>query len=182
MYIPNEGSGCRCIYGRAVTNLIVCPMQPKKVYTVGVLSDTHGYLPKRVVNAFRGVDFIIHAGDIDRQQVLNDLSAIAPVRAVRGNMDIGVWAFSLPKTQMIHRGGVSLYVVHDLGQFDINPSQIRVDGVIYGHSHQYSLVDRNGIRFINPGSPTRPRDGSASSVAILEIRDHVLETKIVLFE
>ena len=88
---------------------------------VGVISDTHGYLPEGVADAFDRVERIIHAGDIDHPRVLDQLREIAPVTAVRGNMDSGAWAERLPRFDMIEMGGIRLYVLHIVERLDIDP-------------------------------------------------------------
>jgi uncharacterized protein len=136
---------------------------------VGVISDTHGYLPEGVVAAFDGVERIIHAGDIDHPQVLDLLGKLAPVTAVRGNMDSGAWAERLPSHDMIQVGSIHLYVLHIMERLDIDPASAGVRVIISGHSHQPVNQVQGGVLFFNPGSACFPRHGAPPSVGILEI-------------
>ena len=150
--------------------------QIKDVLVAGVISDTHGRLRPEVFKAFEGVDLIIHAGDIGSAEVLEDLQAIAPVRAVRGNMD-GGWAYRLPATEVIEIGEVLLYVVHDSHQLDLDPAAAGFGAVINGHTHQPSIGWQDGVLFLNPGSAAP--FGSRGTVALLGILRTSLVPKLV---
>jgi putative phosphoesterase len=119
---------------------------------VGVLSDTHGLLRPEARAFLLGCDHIIHGGDIGTAQVLEEIAAIAPVTAVRGNIDRGDWAQELPETELIRLGNVFAYVIHDLSELDIEPAAAEVSLIISGHSHIPKIQDRDGIVFLNPGS------------------------------
>ncbi len=119
---------------------------------IGVISDTHGLLRPEAIAALRGSQYIIHAGDVGAPEILEKLSAIAPVTAVRGNIDKAAWARELPETQVLEAGGVSIYVLHDLMQLDLKPEAARFDVVISGHSHIPKQEMRNGVLYFNPGS------------------------------
>lgn len=138
---------------------------------IGVLSDTHGSLSAKTRAVLGGVDVIIHAGDLDTPAVLAELENVAPVIAVRGNMDAGRWATQLPPADMVSLGGLDLYIVHNLNALDLDPAAAGVRVVISGHTHQAAAVQSNGILFLNPGSPTAPRYGADASVAMLQV-DH----------
>ncbi len=103
---------------------------------LGVISDTHGLLRKEAVEALRGADRILHAGDIGAPEILETLAQIAPVIAIRGNVDTESWAQGLPETEVVEIGGVSIYMLHDLGKLDLKPEAAGIGVVIYGHSHQ----------------------------------------------
>jgi putative phosphoesterase len=119
--------------------------------TIGVISDTHGLLRPQALAALAGCDPIIHAGDIGSPAVLARLGALAPVHAVRGNVDHGAWSATLPVTQRIEIDGFRIYVLHILAE--LNPQAAdNVDAVIYGHSHQPKIETTNGTLFFNPGS------------------------------
>jgi hypothetical protein len=122
------------------------------VITIGVISDTHGLLRPEAVATLLGVSHIIHAGDIGGLEVLEELRALAPVTAVRGNNDRGPWAETLPETALIELGGLSLYVLHDLGRLDLDPRAAGVSIVVSGHSHKPLHDIRDGVLFFNPGS------------------------------
>lgn len=145
---------------------------------IGVISDTHGYLPKGVVDAFDRVERIIHAGDIDHPQVLDQLRGIAPVTAVRGNMDSGAWAERLPRYDMIQVGGIHLYVLHIVERLDIDPASAGVRVVITGHSHRPMNEEQGGVLFFNPGSACFPRHGTPPSVGIIEIANSHVQGRI----
>ena len=121
-------------------------------YDVGVISDTHGLLRPEAVAALRGVDRIVHAGDIGSAEILDALAAIAPVTAVRGNNDHGPWAEKLALTESLELGRVSIYVIHDLKELDLDPRAAGHSVVIAGHSHRPLSQTRDGVLFFNPGS------------------------------
>jgi uncharacterized protein len=119
---------------------------------VGVISDTHGKLRQEAVEALRGVDRILHAGDVGDPQILEALARIAPVTAIRGNVDIQPWAQSLPETELMEIAGMSIYMLHDLSKLDLKPKAAGIAAVIYGHSHQPKMEEKNGVLYFNPGS------------------------------
>lgn len=119
---------------------------------IGVISDTHGLLRPEAVEALRGSDHIIHAGDVGSPDVLDELSAIACVTAVRGNVDKGKLASKLPETAVLELGGVSIYVLHDQSQLDLKPKAAGFSAVASGHSHVPKQEMRNGVLYFNPGS------------------------------
>jgi len=119
--------------------------------TIGAISDTHGLLRPQALAALAGCDPIIHAGDVGTPDVLARLGALAPVHAVRGNVDHGAWSANLPVTQRIEIDGFRIYVLHILAELDPEAAD-NVDAVIYGHSHQPKIETKNGTLFFNPGS------------------------------
>lgn len=119
---------------------------------IGVISDTHGLLRPEAVAALRGAEHIIHAGDVGKPEILQQLGEIAPVTAVRGNIDRGTWARKLPETQVVELSGIGIYVLHDLGALDLKPQAAGFKVVISGHSHVPKQELRDGVLFINPGS------------------------------
>lgn len=119
---------------------------------IGLISDTHGLLRPEAIEFLRGCDHIIHAGDIDRPSVLEDLETIAPVTAVRGNNDKGAWASNIPETQLIEFEKRRIYVIHDISMLDVDPQSAGIDVVVYGHSHKPLIEQRNSVLYINPGS------------------------------
>jgi len=134
-----------------------------------LISDTHDVLRPQARDALAGVAHILHAGDICESHVLADLAAIAPVTAVRGNNDRGAWARELQKTMRVELGGVSIYIVHDLAELDIDPGAAGVQAVIYGHSHKPRIEERAGVLYVNPGSAGPRRFSLPVSVGFLEI-------------
>ena len=119
---------------------------------IGVISDTHGLLRPEAVDALRGSRHIIHAGDVGSPDILEKLFQIAPVTAVRGNIDKEAWARILPETEVIELGGISIYVLHDLARLDLKPQAAGFSVVISGHSHRPQQETRDGALFFNPGS------------------------------
>jgi putative phosphoesterase len=119
---------------------------------IGVISDTHGLLRPEAIAALRGSEHIIHAGDVGSPEILEKLSSIAPVTAVRGNVDKGAWARKLPETHILELGGVSVYVLHDLAQLDLKPKAAGFAVVVSGHSHVPKQETREGVLYFNPGS------------------------------
>jgi putative phosphoesterase len=119
---------------------------------IGVISDTHGLLRPEALEALRGAERIIHAGDIGAPEVLAALAQIAPVTAVRGNNDKGAWAAHIPETAVLEAGGTSIYVIHDVNELDLDPSAGGFGVVVAGHSHRPAQDQRGGVLFFNPGS------------------------------
>ncbi len=149
---------------------------------MGVISDTHGLLQPAAIEAFKDTDLIIHAGDVGKADILEDLQAIAPVEAVRGNMDMDDWAHKLPETKLIEVGSVLLYVIHDVYKIDIKPAKAGISAIIHGHTHKPSSIeDHNGVLFLNPGSATQPRFNSPASVALLHVKEKSLVAQFFEF-
>jgi uncharacterized protein len=119
---------------------------------VGVISDTHGQLRREAAEALRGVDRILHAGDVGDPAIFDALAQMAPVNAVRGNVDTEAWARALPETEIVEVSGVSIYILHDLGRLDLKPEAAGIGVVVYGHSHQPRMEEKNGVLYFNPGS------------------------------
>src|SRR4051812_10512509 len=145
---------------------------------IGLISDTHDVLRQEARDALAGVAHILHAGDICGADVLTELSAIAPVTAVRGNNDRGTWARTLQTTQLIELGGCSIYMVHDLSELDIEPRAAGVQAVISGHSHKPRIEERDGVLFVNPGSAGPRRFTLPVSIAFLEIDSGKLSARL----
>jgi len=119
---------------------------------IGVISDTHSLLRPEAVAALRGSDYIIHAGDVGDPTILDTLAKIAPITAVRGNVDHGVWAQKLPTTNVLEIGDVSVYVLHSLQELDLKPETAKFSAVVFGHSHVPEQKKKNGVLYFNPGS------------------------------
>ena len=151
----------------------------KPNYTIGLISDTHGLLRPEVVDSLQGVDRIIHAGDVDKPEVMEALNHIAPVSAVRGNMDKGEWADEFPDTEALEVGEVWLYVIHDLQKLDLDPRAAGFNAVIFGHSHRPFERRENGVLFINPGSAGPQRFSLPISLALLEIENRSVKTRFI---
>jgi putative phosphoesterase len=138
---------------------------------IGVISDTHGLLRPEAVEALQGSQYIIHAGDVGDPTILDRLEEIAPVTAVRGNVDHGNWAKKLPETNILEVEGVSIYVLHILDRFDLKPEAAGFAAVIYGHSHVPKQEVKNGVLYFNPGSAGPKRFSLPISVGRLTIEN-----------
>jgi putative phosphoesterase len=144
-----------------------------------VISDTHGLLRSEAVEALRGADRILHAGDVGDPEILDTLAQIAPVTAVRGNIDTESWAQALPQTEVVEIDGVSIYMLHDLGKLDLKPEAAGIHAVIYGHSHQPKIEMRKGVLYFNPGSAGPRRFQLPVSVGKLRIEDGKIKAELV---
>jgi putative phosphoesterase len=138
---------------------------------VGVISDTHGLLRPEALAALRGSHHIIHAGDVGDPAILEQLADIAPVTAVRGNVDKHAWARKLPGTEVLEIAGVLIYILHDLAKLDLNAKAAGFDIVISGHSHVPTRETRDGVLYFNPGSAGPRRFKLPVTVGILLIGD-----------
>jgi len=152
-------------------------IQKESTTIVGVISDTHGLLRPEVLPAFDGVDLILHAGDIGDAEVLENLKAIAPVFAVRGNNDRESWAESIPETRIVPIGDIRVYMIHDVKVMDNTPS--RCQAVVAGHSHRPLIERREGILFLNPGSAGPRRFKLPICVARLTVRGSAVTAKLI---
>jgi putative phosphoesterase len=153
--------------------------QNKGNAVVGVIADTHGLLPQTAIKALAGVDLIVHAGDIGNAVVLEELQSIAPVVAVRGNMDTAEALKELPETEAIEVGDTLLYVIHDIHGIDIAPSEAGFNAVIFGHLHCPSISHHGEVLFLNPGSVAQPRRNYPASLALLHIQGNSIQAQIV---
>lgn len=121
--------------------------------SLGIISDTHGLVLPDMLRELAGVDMIVHAGDIGKPAVLEELKRIAPVVAVRGNVDRGAWTEVLQETELVELvPGMTLYVLHDIKRLDLDPKKAGVSVVVHGHSHRPSISEKSGVLYLNPGS------------------------------
>jgi putative phosphoesterase len=157
-------------------------MRRRATTTVGVISDTHGLLRPEALAVLQGSDYIIHAGDIDDPRILETLVAIAPLTAVRGNVDHGDWAQKIPATNVLQIDAVSIYVLHNLQELDLKPEAAKFAAVIYGHSHVPKQELKNGVLYFNPGSAGPRRFKLPVSVGRLTIEDRKIDAKILFLE
>ena len=138
---------------------------------IGLISDTHGLLRPEALTALRGSQAIVHAGDVGNPTILDRLKTIAPVYAVRGNVDTAPWAESLRLTETIELAQTSLCLLHDINQLDSNPKSDGVQIVVFGHTHQPASYWRNGVFYLNPGSAGPRRFSLPTTVARLNLLD-----------
>ncbi len=148
-------------------------------HLIGVISDTHGLLRPQAVAALQDVELIVHAGDLGGPEVLAALEAIAPVQAVRGNVDKDGWAQSLPLNRVVEVAGRHLYVLHNLYELDLEPAAAGLAAVIFGHSHQPHSEICQGVHFLNPGSAGPRRFNYPVTLARLRVTDASLTVEFV---
>jgi putative phosphoesterase len=154
-------------------------MGTKPDIRIGLISDTHGLLRPEAIDALRGSDYIVHAGDIGRIQIIEQLSSIAPVTAIRGNIDEGDCAARFHETEVLQVAGVNIYVIHNVQELDLDPATAGLHVVVFGHSHRPEFNERNGVLFINPGSAGPRRFKLPVSVAELTICGVQIQPKLM---
>lgn len=150
--------------------------------TLGIISDTHGWLPPAVAGAFEGVDAIIHAGDVDGPSVLAQLQRIAPVIGIRGNMDHGEWAKTLKPAALATLGGKTFYILHNLSALDLAPEVADIDVVVSGHTHQPEIMKKDGVLYLNPGSAAFPRHGSVAGGLMVRVDGDAIDVRPLTFD
>ena len=148
-------------------------------WTVGIISDTHGLLRPEAIAALQGSDYIIHAGDVGDADILGQLARIAPVTAVRGNVDRERWARELPETNILQVGAAPIYVLHDVNRLDLDPGSAHFAVVVFGHSHRPAQETRKGVLFFNPGAAGPRRFNLPVSVGRLWVAGASLSAEIV---
>jgi putative phosphoesterase len=146
---------------------------------LGVISDTHGLLRREAIDALAGSELIIHAGDVGKSEIIERLREIAPVVAVRGNVDTAPWAEALPGTQVVRVAGRSIIVLHDRSQLVADPVTAGYAAVVFGHSHHALVETRGGVLYLNPGSSGPRRFRFPITVARLRVSIELLEPEIV---
>ena len=146
---------------------------------VGLISDTHGLLRGAALAALRGVEHIVHAGDAGSPEVLERLSQLAPLTAVRGNVDRGAWAERLPATAQVELGGARFHVLHVLDDLDLDPRAAGLAVVVYGHSHRPDCRRKDGVWFVNPGSAGPRRFRLPVTVALAAVESAGIEIAFV---
>lgn len=146
---------------------------------IGVISDTHGLLRPEAAAALAGVSHILHAGDVGEDAILDMLDRIAPVTAIRGNVDTGGRCGALPETQLVELEGKRFYLVHSRDDLDIKPEAAGIDVVLCGHSHRSSVEDYGSVTYLNPGSAGPRRFGLPVTLALVEIENGNLSCRIL---
>jgi putative phosphoesterase len=137
---------------------------------IGVISDTHGHIDNHAIDALIDTDLILHAGDIDGPEILQTLRKVGTVVPVRGNMDHGAWAHDMPREEYVDLGGILVYMIHDLSHISLDPAAADIRIVVSGHTHRPEIMKKDGVLYLNPGSASFPRGGTAASVALVDIR------------
>ena len=148
-------------------------------FSLGVISDTHGLLRPEAVQVIESCDAIIHAGDVGSKEVLSSLEAMTPVHAVRGNVDWEPWTLKMPVNDVVEIAGRFFYVIHILDNIDIDPAAAGIDAVIYGHSHQPDLFEKNGVIYMNPGSAGPRRFTKPVSMGKIKIDENGFYPEII---
>ena len=144
---------------------------------VGLISDTHGLLRPEALDALRGSEAIVHAGDVGDASILDQLGTIAPLTMVRGNIDRGPEAELWPDTAELTVDGLRLFVLHDISALDLDPAAAGYAAVIFGHSHKPSIDRRGDVLFVNPGSAGPRRFRLPVTVAMLTVNGHELSAE-----
>jgi uncharacterized protein len=145
---------------------------------IGVISDTHGLLRPEALTALAGVEHILHAGDVGDIGILAALGTIAPVTAIRGNIDTEGACAELPATEMVELGGRTFYLVHAIEDLDISPTAAGVDVVVFGHSHKASVERRNDVLYLNPGSAGPRRFQLGVTLALVTVAEGGVEAGV----
>jgi len=146
---------------------------------IGVISDTHGLLRPQALEALRGSDHILHAGDVGDPTILDALKAIAPITAIRGNIDTHGQCAQLPPTELVEFDGLSLYMLHDLNALDLDPVSAGIGAILSGHSHQPKIERRSGVLYFNPGSAGPRRFSLPITLGLLEIQSGQIEPRLI---
>lgn len=149
---------------------------------VGVISDTHGLLRPEVPPLLEGVDYILHAGDVGDIHILHRLAMIAPVTAIRGNVDTTGPCAALSATDLVEIDGISIYMVHSIHDLDIKPEAAGVRVVVSGHTHKPAVDERNGVLYLNPGSIGPRRFRLPVSMAILHLNGDSVRVEFVTLD
>lgn len=147
--------------------------------SLGVISDTHGLLRPEALTALAGVDHILHAGDVGNPDILADLREIAPVTAIRGNVDLFGDCALLPETEAIELSGRLFYLVHSIHDLEINPEAAGISMVISGHSHQPEIETRNGVIYLNPGSAGPRRFNLPVTLALVTLTETEISPRLI---
>lgn len=145
---------------------------------IGVISDTHGLLRPEALKSLAAVEHIIHAGDIGSPDIVPRLSEIAPVTAIRGNVDTQTWARELPEWEVVTFAGRTIYVIHNLGDLNLDPAAARFEMVVSGHSHMPKIETRQGVLYLNPGSAGPRRFSRPITLVIAQVTADAIEPKM----
>ncbi len=162
-----------------VTSSILAQKSSRRLMRIGVISDTHGLLRPEALAALAGSDHILHAGDVGQGPILERLREIAPVTAIRGNIDRQGNPSLLPPTEAIELHGQFFYLVHSIDDLDLDPLAARINVVVSGHSHKASILTRQDVLYLNPGSAGPRRFKLPISLALVEISEAGLSAHII---
>ena len=146
---------------------------------IEVISDTHGLLRPEALDALRGSEYILHAGDIGAPEIIPALEKVAPVTAIRGNVDREPWTKKFPETEVVELAGLLFYLIHDVHALDLNPRAAGFAAVISGHSHQPKQEVKDGVLYFNPGSAGPRRFRLPITLGQLEVVDGKISGRII---
>jgi putative phosphoesterase len=151
-------------------------------FKIGVISDTHGLLRPEVFKIFKGVDLIIHAGDIGSKTIISSLRKISKVIAVKGNIDEEEWAKKFPVTKLIKFGLITIFLIHNINGLKFDPSTKNINIIIYGHSHMPNNEQKGNVLYFNPGSAGKKRFNLPISVGLMEVKNQKIKAKHIYIE
>jgi len=146
---------------------------------IGLISDTHGLLRPEAIAALQGSELILHAGDVGRPEIVEELNKLAPTIAIRGNVDTAPWCSVLPATQLVELASANIYMLHNVGELDLNPAAAGIQIVLYGHSHQPTRSEKDGVLYLNPGSAGPRRFNLPISLARLDLGSKPWDIKFI---
>lgn len=155
---------------------------PEPPLQIGIISDTHGLLRPEAVEALAGVNFILHAGDVGDIAILETLRSIAPVTAIRGNVDVSGACARLPATEVVELGGCLFYLLHAIQDLDVVPAAAGISAIVYGHSHRAEVQERDGVVYVNPGSAGPKRFQLPVTMARAVVADRQIRVRILSLE
>lgn len=147
--------------------------------TVGLISDTHGLLRPEALDALRGADYLVHAGDIGSPDILTSLRRLAPLTAVRGNNDVAEWSLDVPLLNTLAVGPVRIHVLHEIAHLKDHVLPVGTRAVVYGHSHRPSIELKDGVLYVNPGSAGPRRFKLPVSLALLRVVGESMDAEIL---
>jgi putative phosphoesterase len=151
-------------------------------FTIGVIADSHGLLRPEIEQFLETCDMIIHAGDIETEELYKKLNLIAPTHAVKGNVDWEPWAKKLPYNDLVEIAGKYFYITHILDNIDLDPSSARIDAVIYGHTHMPEIFEKGSVLYMNPGSSGPRRYPKPVSAGKIIVDNNGLHPEIIYIE
>lgn len=155
---------------------------PRNAKRIGLISDTHGLLRPEAVEALRDSELILHAGDVGKPEILEELRKLAPVVAIRGNVDTAPWCSVLKETELVETEAATFYLIHNLNDLDLEPAAAGIDIVLFGHTHQPAQYEKDGVLYINPGSAGPRRFSLPISLARLDLTAKPLSTEFITIE
>jgi len=155
---------------------------PEPPLQIGIISDTHGLLRPEAVEALAGVNYILHAGDVGDIAILETLRSIAPVTAIRGNVDVSGACARLPATEVVELGGCLFYLLHAIQDLDVVPAAAEISAIVYGHSHRAEVQERDGVVYVNPGSAGPKRFQLPVTMARAVVADRQIRVRILSLE